>query len=458
MNRMTKFLITLALIGVAGVVGYRGLGQLCEPANLEGSGHKDAHENAAPSTAEVSLAERVCRSSPISALLESVGARPMTHVAAPATHKDDHASDTPSPSTHEHEEGEEEGAVRLSQEDIRKLGIQTQTAGEGAVTLHIERPAEVKFNRDRLAHIVPRVPGVVSRVEVSQGTHVGEGQLLAILESRELADAKADYLAAVERRDLARQAFLREERLWKQNVSAEREYLSAKTALAEAEISVATAQQKLRALGLSEAVIKTLSRDDPRLTEYKITAPLAGTVVERHLSLGEAVGTERAVFIVADVSTVWVDVTIYPSDLSSVKPGQRILIDLDEGEPISGTIEFVTPEVKEETRTGVARLVVDNASGRLRPGMFVTAQVQISQEQAPVRVPKEAVQRQDNANVVYVKHNGSFEPRPVKLGRENHEFVEIVAGLRPGETYVSKGGFTIKSLMQKSQMGEGHAH
>ncbi len=90
--------------------------------------------------------------------------------------------------------------------------------------------------------------------------------------------------------------------------------------------------------------------------------------------------------------------------------------------------------------------------------MFVTAQVQISQEQAPVRVPKEAVQRQDNANVVYVKHNESFEPRPVKLGQENHEFVEIVAGLQPGETYVSKGGFTLKSLMQKSQMGEGHAH
>lgn len=458
MNRITKFLIGLALIGVAGVVGYRELGELCESANLEGAGHKDAQENAAPSTAEEGLAERVCRSSPVSALLERVGARPMTHVAAQANRKDDHASDSPSPGAHEHEEGKEEGAVRLSQEDIRKLGIQTQTAGEGAVTRHIERPAEVKFNRDRLAHIVPRVPGVVSSVSVSQGERVKEGQLMATLESRELADAKADYLAAMERRALAREAFLREERLWKQNVSAEQEYLKAKSELAEADISVATAKQKLQALGLAANVIEALTRDDPRLTEYSITAPLSGTVVERHLSLGEAVGSERAVFIVADVSTVWVDATIYPSDLSAVKPGQSVLIDLDEGEPISGTIEFVTPEVKEETRTGVARLVVDNARGRLRPGMFVTAQVQISQEQAPVRVPKEAVQRQDNANVVYVKHNESFEPRPVKLGQENHEFVEIVAGLQPGETYVSKGGFTLKSLMQKSQMGEGHAH
>ena len=258
----------------------------------------------------------------------------------------------------------------------------------------------------------------------------------------------------MERRELAREAFSREERLWKQKVSAEKEYLTAKTEFAEADISVASADQKLRALGLPADVVRRLSRDDPGLTEYRIVAPRSGIVVERHLSLGEAVGTDRAIFIVADLDTVWIDATIYLTDLTSVMPGQRVELDLEAGEPIYGTIQFVTPEVKEETRTGVARLVIDNANKRLRPGMFLTARIQTSQATVPIRVPRSAVQQQRGTNVVYVAHAGAFEPRPVQLGRENHEFIEVVSGLARGETYVSNGGFTLKSLTLKSQMGD----
>ena len=137
---------------------------------------------------------------------------------------------------------------------------------------------------------------------------------------------------------------------------------------------------------------------------------------------------------------------------------RRVEIDLGDGDPVLGKIEFVTPEVKEATRTAVARVVVDNASRRLRPGMFVTAQVQISQELAPVRVPKSAVLRQDDTSVVYVEHEGAFAPRPVRLGRENHKFVEVVAGLQPGETYVSSGAFVLKAQLAKGSFGEGHGH
>lgn len=447
MNRVMTLLVVLTLIGLGGGVGYHQLGQMCSSAPADRGEH--VHNGAEASAPKrEGLARRICEIGLVSALAERVGFGPAGEVAKPKGAED-------SKEIAKEAAAEADKSVRLSQDEIQKFKITTEVAVEGPVVTHIERPAEVKFNRNKLAHIVPRVPGVVSRVDVSQGEHVEEGQLMAILESRELADAKADYLAAVERRELARDAFLREEQLWKQKVSAEKEYLTAKTEFAEADITVATADQKLRALGLPTDVIRRLSRDDPGLTEYKISSPLSGIVVERHLSLGEAIGTDRAVFIVADVGTVWVDVTIYPSDLASVKPGQRVALDVGEGEPIYGAIEFVTPEVKEATRTGVARLVVNNASGRLRPGMFVAARVQISQALVPLRVPKSAVQQQNNTNVVYVEHEGAFEPRPVKLGRENHEFVEIVEGLQPGEKYVSNGGFTLKSLMLKSQMGEG---
>ncbi len=451
MNRVATFLVVVTIVGIAGAVAYAQVGYMCSSPTEEGG--EPARDDAQSAPTREGLARRVCEVGLISALAERAGfgSGDSLEKAEPAPAKET----TGGPQHDEAAEAEDEQSVRLSPDQIQKFKITTAAAAAGPVAIRIDRPAEVKFNRNKLAHIVPRVPGVVSRVDVSEGEHVEDGRLMATLESRELADAKADYLAAVARRELARDAFIREEQLWKQKVSAEKEYLTAKTEFAETEISVATSDQKLRALGLPADVISKLSRGDPGLTEYKIVAPRSGIVVERHLSLGEAVGTDRAVFIVADVGTVWVDVTIYPSDLVSVMPGQRVELDLEEGEPISGTIEFVTPEVKEATRTGVARLVIDNARRRLRPGMFLSARIQTSQAVVPIRVPRSAVQQQNNTTVVYVEDDGVFAPRPVKIGRENHEFLEIVDGLQPGETYVSNGGFTLKSLMLKSQMGEG---
>ncbi|MCP4781136.1 MAG: efflux RND transporter periplasmic adaptor subunit [Hyphomicrobium sp.] len=459
--KWTIFLLAgLVLLSIGAAIGYRELGKSCASADVEHSEH--AHDEAKKTGNTEGLTVRVCEVGLVGAFAERVGFGGAVPVVKPKVGSAEHKEHQEAAKAieHGHKEGEadEEELVSLSPDQIREFKIKTETAAEGPVTIHIERPAEVRFNGNRVAHVVPRVPGVVSRVEVSEGESIEQGQLMAILESRELADAKANYLAVVERRKLASEALVREERLWKQKVSAEKEYLTARTELAEADIRIATAEQKLRALGLPARAIKTLSLNDENLTEYRIVTPQSGIVTERHLTLGEAVGIEREVFIVADLSTVWIDVTIYPRDVASIKPGQRVEIELGGGDPVSGKIEFVTPEVKEATRTAVARVVVDNASGRLRPGMFVTAQVQISQELAPVRVPRSAVQRQDNKSVVYVEHEGAFAPRPVKLGRENHNFVEVVAGLQPGETYVSSGGFVLKAQLAKESFGEGHGH
>lgn len=448
MNRKLKLLFVVGTIFLGGALAYRQLDKSCASPNV----HEQTHGGAEKTANKEGLAAYICE------VAAWVGAGPSGPLATRQVGAVDHGERQEAAKSQEHGQEEAEAGektlVRLSPEKIQEFKIETQVAAAGPVNLHIERPAEVKFNRNKLAHIVPRVAGVVSRVEVSEGRRVEKGQLMAVLESRELADAKATYLAAVERRDLAKEAFVREERLWQQKVSAEKEYLTAKTELAEADINAASAEQKLRALGLPASTIKGLSRDDANLTEYKIMAPLSGTIIEQHLSLGEAVGTDRAVFVIADVSTVWVDVTIYTSDVASIMPGQKVQIDLDGEQPISGTIEFVTPEVKEATRTAVARLVLDNSAQRLRPGMFVTARLEIPQEPVPVRVARSAVQRLDKANVVFVERAGGFAPRPVELGRENHDYVEIAAGLRPGETYVSNGVFLLKSLMQKSQLGD----
>lgn len=353
----------------------------------------------------------------------------------------------------------EREVVVLNSAQVKEFGIGLAVAGDGPIATHLERPAEVKFDGDRVVHVVSRVEGVVSHVAVSQGENVIKNDVMAVLDSRELAELKAAYLAAFERRNLYRETFERESRLWEKKISSEKDYLDAKTALAEADIGVRASGQKLKALGLSDTFLSTLATAaDVDLTRYSIVAPISGTIVDRHIGLGEAVSTDKEAFIVADVSTVWVDVTIYPKDLPLVHAGQAVTIDPGIGKPIQGKIAFVTPHVSEETRTAGARVITDNAGGRLRPGMFVKTQIEIEQKTAALRVPKSAIQNYEDGPVVFVQEGEEFEPRPVKLGRQNSQFVEVLSGISAGETYVAEGAFTLKAQLSKANFGEGHGH
>ena len=163
----------------------------------------------------------------------------------------------------EHAEGEGKGGhdeeiVRLSDAELREFGIHLKTVQAGILNQYIELPGEIVLNADRIAHVVPRVAGIVREVGATVGDRIKAGQLLAVLESRELADAKASYLAAVEREKLAQANFAREERLWEKKVTSEQEYLDARQALAESRIEKNSTEQQLHALGFTDQVLKDL--------------------------------------------------------------------------------------------------------------------------------------------------------------------------------------------------------
>jgi len=198
---------------------------------------------------------------------------------------------------------------------------------------------------------------------------------------------------------------------------------------------------------------------DADLTEYVMRAPLGGTVVNRHLTRGESVPTDREAFVIADVSTVWVNISIYAHDLERIQAGQTVTIATEGGLEAEGKIAFVTPNVSEETRTANARVVLGNASMRLRPGMFVTARIALLEEPAEVRVPVTSLQTLEGRDVVFVKDaEGQLKPRPVKLGQRNSDYVEVLAGLTPGDTIVIEGAFVVKSQLAKSGFDDGHNH
>jgi len=382
--------------------------------------------------------------------LTSMAIRHMVSPAESATHDD----------YEEHNEHDEEKPVQLSDAEMKEFEIEIGTAGPGRLQIHVNLPGEVVVNPDRLAHIVPRVAGVVREVKKNIGDHVRTGEVMAVLESRELADMKSAYLAAKERVALAKVNFQREERLWKKKVSAEQEYLAAKQALAEERIELRSAEQKLHALGFSEEYLAQLpNHPDITFTLYDIIAPFDGTVIEKHITMGEVLKDDDRAFVIADLNTVWVDLSIYQKDLPSVDLNQPVVISAGPGiQDVSGKIYYITPVVDEKTRTATARVVLPNTDGRWKPGLFVTGRVITKEIEVPILVPKTAIETMKEQSVVFIKTENGFKPQPVLLGRANETTIEILSGLRAGQRYVRKNGFTIKAEIGKSSLGEGHGH
>lgn len=358
------------------------------------------------------------------------------------------------------EHNDDHGGVDLTPDQMDAFDVRTATVSGGPISVTIERPAEVVYDENALAHVVPRVPGIARTINAAEGDEVLEGEVLAVLESRELADAKAAYLASLERLALAKENFARADALIDKRIVSAEAHLEAKTNYAEARINLRNARQKLFALGIGEARLNEITEEDEAdLTEYVMRAPLSGTVVARHLTRGESVPTDREAFVIADVSTVWIDISLYAHDLERVEAGQTVTVVTDSGLEAEGTIAFVTPNVSEETRTANARVFLANEPMRLRPGMFVTARIAVSEEPADVRVPAGALQNHEGRDVVFVKDKaGRLNPRPVTLGRRNSHYVEVLAGLKKGDTVVTDGAFIVKSQLAKSGFDDGHNH
>lgn len=343
---------------------------------------------------------------------------------------------------------------------MKEFGIEVGPAGPGELKVHVRLPGEIVVNADRVAHIVPRVPGLVREVRKSLGDPVRKGEVMAVLESRELADVKAAYLNASERVALSEATFLREEDLWKKKISAEQEFLEAKRALAEARIELRSAEQQLHALGFSHEYLKRLpDQPDVSYTRFEVVAPFAGTVIEKHITLGEAVKEDAQIFTVADLRTVWVNLSVYQKDMPLVRRGQSVLISPGQGiSDVRGEISYIDPVIGEETRTALARVVLQSRGGTLRPGLFVTGTVTVDSVPVPVRVPKSSVQTVDGKPSAFVATEEGFVPVPVTVGRSDDTHVEITAGLDPGTAYVTRGAFTLSAELSKGAFGDAHAH
>lgn len=290
---------------------------------------------------------------------------------------------------HDHSAGEPDAAhgehagVRLARAQQAELGIVLGQADTGPVDAWIELPGEVRFDENRIALVSPPVEGVI----------------------RELFDRGG---------------------------STESRFQTARRQLEEARIAVRSAEYQLDALGIDADMREGLSSPGAEaLSRFALVAPMDGVVTERHAVRGEVTeaGDVGQTFVIADASQVWIDAAIYGPDMLRVAAGSPARICLGSGEAIETSVSFFALQIGEATRTGLARLIVDNAEGRLVPGTFVTVEIADADAASVVRVPAAAVQTLEGEAVVFAPEADNFEVREVRLGRRGPDYVEIVSGI-----------------------------
>lgn len=356
--------------------------------------------------------------------------------------EDSHAHDEEAGEQHQ----EKEGALHLSIAQIESAGIQLAAAAPRELGTAISFPGEIRFDEDRTAHVVPRVPGVVEVVQAELGQAVKRGQVLAVIASQQISDLRSEQQAAQRRLELARLTFQREQQLWQERISAEQDYLQARQALQEAEIALANARQKVAAIGPAGAG-----------NRYELRAPFDAVVVEKHLTVGEVVDETSNAFTLSDLSRVWATFAVAPRDLARVTTGRSVTVSApDLGAQVEGKVNYVGSLLGEQNRAATVRATLANPNGAWRPGLFVNVAVNVERFNAAVVVPESALQNWEEQTVVFARTDEGFEARPVKTGRRDAGQVEITAGLAAGTQVAAAGSFVLKSELGKASAEHSH--
>jgi cobalt-zinc-cadmium efflux system membrane fusion protein len=302
----------------------------------------------------------------------------------------------------------------------------------------------------------------VDAISVRPGDSVGRGGLLGTVQSPELGAAIAAYRSSRARDDAADARLERLQRLESQGVSSRSQVLEAEAAHSEAEGDLEAAEERLRILGVDPSV------GDPHGGEHYVShvplrSPIGGKVLRVDAAVGRNVAPGETLFHVGDLSQVWLLVDVYERDLGQVREGQPVSFTVAAWPETTfqGAVEHVGDWVDPDGRTIEVRVGVDNSDGRLKPNMFATATLAVGAPEAAsgVVLPAAAVTELDGRTVTFIQTDvGRFEARPVDVAERSATEVLVAAGVEPGATVVIDGAFALKSELEKSELGEGHAH
>jgi len=356
---------------------------------------------------------------------------------------------------------EEPDVVKLSPEQQKSSGIEVRKVALENLAVPLSATAAIEINMDRSAKISPRVTGKVVKIIASQGDRVKAGQALAYLDSVELDQTWSDYIKAKGKVELARKNLQREETLFDKKISPEKDVLKAKQELGEAEADINFAKERFRLFGVNVSQFET-TKGNGNHPLIPVTTPVSGVVIEKTITQGEMVNSEKALFTVADLSTLWVVIDIYEKDISRIRLGTGVKVSVTAfpEKTFRGKISYIGDVVDEKTRTEKARVTIDNSSGLLKPGMFATVLTETTSggTERLIAVPEEAVFVDGSRRYVFIQIAADkFKMREIEAGKTLGDRLEVTSGLREGENVAVKGSFILKSELKKGEL-EGDAH
>jgi len=342
----------------------------------------------------------------------------------------------------------DQNVVTVTDEMRRDLRVTTSVVEEHQGAEAVSMLGELGINENAYAEVGAPLQSRVIELPVRVGQRVRAGAPLATLQSGELARGRSEVTTAEARVTLARRALERKRALNAEQIVPTREVQEAENALAAAEDQFKAASNSLQSLGV------TTDAPGSSPSSLILRSPIAGTVIERSAVLGQMVDPATPLFKVADLTTVWLTVHAFERDAVRLKVATavRIAFAAMPGQTFTGTVSLIGQRVDPDSRTVPIRIDLPNRDGTLRPGMSATAWLPVGDAQSRLlSVPAAALQRVRDRWCVFVPRNGStFEIRPVGRGRDLAGEVEILSGLKAGDTVVVDGAFLLKAESEKS--------
>jgi Cu(I)/Ag(I) efflux system membrane fusion protein len=320
------------------------------------------------------------------------------------------------------------GQVKINVEKIQKLGVKTETVATRRLTHTVRAVGTLQVDERRLHTVAPKFEGWIQNLHVNTtGQTVRRGQVLMEVYSPNLLSAQQEYLIAYR----GQKALL---------------HSSAQTRTA-AEQLVSSALQRLRNWDVSDEHMRHLQEQGTPSQFVPLNAPVTGVVLEKPALPGMRFMPGDILFRIADLSTVWLIADVYEQDLALIHEGQNAVLRVNAypNKVFNGRVTFIYPTVTPETRTAKVRIELPNPGSLLKPALYGSVELSTSHHHGQVlAVPDSAVLDSGTRQVVLVQRGeGLFEPRVVKLGWRADGYVEVLDGLKAGETVVSRANFLI---------------
>jgi membrane fusion protein, heavy metal efflux system len=342
--------------------------------------------------------------------------------------------------------------LRIDREMLRDLRITTSKVEEHRGGESASLLGELGVNQNAYAEVSAPMTARVVSLRAVEGQRVRAGDVLAALESGELAKARGDLATAEARRDLAQRALDRKRGLNEEKIVPTREVQETENEMVSADAQVRAAQAALRALGAPDR-----AADGNSASSLILRSPVGGVVLERTVALGQTADPSKPLFRIGDLSTLWLTIHAFERDAVRLAKGApaRITFAAIPGRTFQGTVALIGQSVDPDSRTVAARIDLSNRDGLLRPGMSATAWLPVGEQGVLLAVPAAAVQRVRDRWCVFIpKDDRTFEIRPIGRGRDIAGEVEILSGVRAGEPIVVDGAFLLKAEAERSAEGE----